>query len=67
MNSDQEKRPIIGEVPTTDNGSAALNELLFRLARMLGRQTAEDQIRQLQAANDNSPAGGDKVDRARTK
>lgn len=55
---DRETRPEFG-IPVKDNQrAAALDELLFRLARLLGRQAAEDHIRERRAANDNHPDGG---------
>ena len=45
-------------IPANDNPRKALDELLFQLARLLGRQAAEDHIREHRAANDNHPGGG---------
>lgn len=63
MSNDQEDPSKSGAISTADD-QAKLQELLFRLARLLGRQAAEDQIRQHCAANDNRPQHGDKIDRA---
>ena len=41
----------------TDSQEAAMKELLFSLARLIGRQVAEDQIQEQRAANDNRAAG----------
>ena len=64
MSGDREEQQNTGGIPANDNQCAAVSELLFRLARLLGRQAAEDQLRQLEGANDNSRDGGHKVDRA---
>lgn len=67
MSNDLERPPAADEHPANDDQGAALNELLFRLARLLGRQAAEDQIRQLRAANDNGPVGGGRVERTQAQ
>jgi resolvase-like protein len=55
---DQHARRSDRTIPANDNREAGLNELLFRLARVLGRQVAEDQIRERRAANNNEPTEG---------
>jgi hypothetical protein len=41
------------------NGRASGEEQILRVARLLGRQAAEDFVRHLRLANDNAPATGE--------
>ena len=53
--SKPERRAI--KVPANDNGSAEarVQSAVLTIARLLGRQIAREQFRQLHAANDNRP------------
>jgi hypothetical protein len=53
--SDSANRIDLGPEGTRQNRLASGDEKILRVARLLGRQAAEDAFRQLRPANDNDP------------
>ena len=61
---EQDPRPPIALEAANDNAPAVsiekIDAAVMRLARLLGRQIAREQVEAMTAANDNDPSSGQK-------